>query len=467
MPTAATRFADFATSLSYDDIPGDVSEAAKLHLLDTIGCALAAQGVGLAGEGRDFMADQGGRGEATAIGLADRMPAAAAAFANGMLAHGLDFDDTHSDSMTHVTAVIAPAALAAAEAQGAAGEDLVTALVAGSEIVTRIGMEVTGRFHARGFHATAVCGVFGGAAAAARLAGASAATTASALGIAGSFAGGLFVYLDEGTATKPVHPAWAAHGAVLAAALAGRGAEGPTTVIEGRFGLYQAFIDAEPGSIDLQEQTADLGSRWETPRIAYKPFPVCHFIHGSLGATASLMPEIDVEQIESIEVSVPAPAVPIVLEPVAAKFAPRTDYDAKFSLQYCTAALLLTGKVDVGTFSEPTLCDGRIAELARKVSYVVRDYATWPAAFPGGVRITLRSGRVLEADQPHQLGAPENPMSRDQIVDKFRANAMLTLAEVDVDALESSLLGLEDHTDIGSALEPLRRARAAVGAAAT
>src|SRR6185312_2330520 len=134
-------------------------------------------------------------------------------------------------------------------------------------------------------HATAVCGVFGGAAAAARLAGASAEVTTSALGIAGSFAGGLFVFLDEGTATKPMHPAWAAHGAVFAAELAARGAEGPSAVLEGRFGLYHAFIDAEPGSIDLEEQLSDLGERWETPRIAYKPYPVCHFIHGSLGAT--------------------------------------------------------------------------------------------------------------------------------------------------------------------------------------
>src|SRR5690349_18623338 len=138
MATAATRFAEFASSLSYDEIPADVAEAAKLHFLDVFGCALASHAVGLAGEGRDLMSDQGGRGDATAIGIGERVPAPSAAFANGMLSHGLDFDDTHSDSMTHVSAVVGPATLAAAELHGTSGRDLVTALVAGSEIVTRI-----------------------------------------------------------------------------------------------------------------------------------------------------------------------------------------------------------------------------------------------------------------------------------------------------------------------------------------
>ena len=244
----------------------------------------------------------------------------------------------------------------------------------------------------------------------------------------------------------------------MAADLAGRGAEGPPTVLEGRFGLFHAFIGAEPGSIDLAEQLADLGRRWETPRIAYKPYPVCHFIHGSLGATAGLLDAIDPAEIESIEVSVPAPAVPIVLEPVADKVAPRTDYDGKFSLQFSTAAMLLSGRVDVRTFAESTLRDPAVLDLARKVSYVVREYETWPAAFPGGVRIVLRGGRTLEADQPNQLGGPENPMSTDQIVAKFRANAELALGDADVEALETALLELDEHGDVAAALAPLQRA---------
>jgi 2-methylcitrate dehydratase PrpD len=460
--TIAGRIAGWTTGLAYDQIPPEVADAAKLHLLDTLGCALAATGTGVAGEGRDMVCAAGGQPDATVVGRADRLPAPAAAFANAMLSHGLDFDDTHSDSMTHVGAVVGPASLAAAEALAVNGRDLLCAIVAGGEIVTRIGMAVTGQFHARGFHATAVCGVFGAAAAACRLSHAPAAVATSALGMSGSFAGGLFAYLDEGTATKPIHPAWAAQGGLMAADLARRGAEGPSTIFEGRFGLYHAFIGAEPGSVTLEEQLADLGERWETPRIAYKPYPVCHFIHGALGATASLLPELDAAQIAQIEVTVPAPAVPIVLEPSADKSHPRTEYEGKFSLPYSTAAMIVSGKVDIGTFGDSALADQAILDLAGKVSYTVRDYATWPAAFPGGVRITTGDGRVLEADQPHQLGAPENPMSAQQVVAKFRRNASLALDEACIEELEHAVLEIEQATDIEKALAPLTRARGPV-----
>jgi len=459
MPTAAARFADFAVSLTYDAIPPEAVAAAKLHLLDTLGCALASHAVGLATEGTRIMSAQGGSAAATLIGGGERVPAPSAAFANAMLAHGLDFDDTHSGSMTHVSAVVGPAALAAGEARGADGRTAIAAIVAGSEIVTRIGLAVPRRFHARGFHATSVCGVFGAAAAAARLGELALERATSALGIAGSFAGGLFAYLDEGTATKPVHPAWAAHGGVLAAELAGHGAEGPSTVLEGRFGLYHAFVDAEPGSVDLETQLRDLGSRWETPRIAYKPYPACHFVHASVGAAASLRDAIDLGEVEAIEVTIPEAAVPIVLEPADVKRAPRSEYEGKFSLPFCVAAMLATGRVDVATFGPDALADETIRELARKVTYRVHDYASWPGAYPGGIRVTLRGGRVLEADQPYQLGSPENPMAREQIVEKFRGNASLALGDADVEALESAIDALEQQDGLAHAVEPLRRAR--------
>ena len=325
-------------------------------------------------------------------------------------------------------------------------------------------MSVTGQFHARGFHATAVCGVFGATAAACRLRHVTPATAASALGIAGSFAGGLFVYLDEGTATKPIHPAWAAHGALLAADLAARGAEGPTTVFEGRFGLYHAFIGAEPGTVTLERELADLGERWETPRIAFKPYPACHFIHGSLGATASLLLEIDADQISHIEVTVPEAAVALVLEPAEDKAEPRTDYEGKFSLPFSTAAMIVSGKVDIETYAGAALHDPAVLDLARKVSYTVRDYETWPAAFPGGVRITNADGTVLEADRPHQLGAPENPMTADQVIEKFHANAALALDSGTARQLEAAVLELERQTDLAGAMAPLQKASARIPA---
>src|SRR5205809_4833040 len=135
--TAAQRIAAWTGTLAYDAIPPDVVEAAKLHLLDTLGCGLAAHALGVATEGRTAMAELGGDGQASVIGLDGGLPAPNAAFANAMLCHGLDFDDTHSDSVSHVSVVVCPASLAVAEAQGSSGADLLTAIVAGNEIVTR------------------------------------------------------------------------------------------------------------------------------------------------------------------------------------------------------------------------------------------------------------------------------------------------------------------------------------------
>jgi 2-methylcitrate dehydratase PrpD len=452
MATAAERFAAFALELQLDAIPDEVVEAAKLHVLDVLGCGLAAHGLGIAGEGRTAMTELGGEPEATVIGVDRGLPAANAAFANAMLCHGLDFDDTHSDSVSHVSTVVVPAAAALAEARGAAGPELLTAIVAGNEIVTRIGMATPGAFHARGFHPTAICGIFGATAAAARLGGLSRAEAASALGIAGSMASGLFAYLDDATATKPIHPAWAAHGALVAARLAALGAEGPPGVLEGRFGLYHAFVGTR---IDLEPQLADLGERWETPRIAFKAFPACHFIHGSLGATASLGGEVDPDDVEDILVTVPEAGVSLVLEPADSKVAPRTDYEGKFSLQYSTAAMLVHGRVGLATYTPEALADERVLGLARKVRYETKEYPSYPAAFPGGVRIALRNGRTLEADFPYQLGAPENPMSEEQVRAKFRENA--ALAGGPFADLEEMVLALERHDDAQTVLSPLGR----------
>ena len=144
----------------------------------------------------------------------------------------------------------------------------------------------------------------------------------------------------------------------------------------------------------------------------------------------------------------------LVLEPVAAKVAPRTDYEGKFSLQYSTAAMLVHGHVGLTTYTPAALADPAVLALAGKVRYETREYASYPAAFPGGVRITLRDGRTLEADFPHQLGAPENPMSAEQVREKFRENA--ALAGGGFDELEQTILALEHAADVRGLLAASR-----------
>lgn len=455
--TAAETIADFATAIRFDDIPADVVQHAKLHVLDVLGCGLAGHATGNGVEGRATMSELAGEPQATVIGLADRLPGANAAFANAMLCHGLDFDDTHSDSVSHVSTVITPAALAAGELYGVDGREVIAAIVAGNEIVCRVGMAASGRFHARGFHPTAICGIFGGVASVARLSGLDAETTTRALGIVGSMASGLFAYLADGTPTKPIHPAWAAHGAHLAARLAHHGAIGPQSVIEGKFGLYHAFLGATEGEIDIAGQLADLGERWETPRIAYKPYPVCHFMHGSLGAVSDALRGrlLTADEIADVVVTVPEAGVSLVLEPAERKQAPRSEYEGKFSLQYSAASMLVRGHVAVGDFTDEAIADAEVLALARKVRYETREYPTYPQAFPGGVRVTLTSGETFESDFPYQKGGPENPSSAAEVQAKFRDNAELVLRRSTVDALEEGILTLERQADLTAALAPL------------
>jgi len=465
--SGAERLARFALGLRPEEIPAEVVHAAKLHVLDTLGCGLAASALGVASQGRTLALAEGGRGQASAIGAGELLPAGAAAFANGMLCHGLDFDGTHADSVCHVSTVVVPAALAAGEAAGASGQELLAAVVAANEIVARLGMAASGAFHTRGFHATSVCGVFGAAAAASRLGGLASDAAVSALGLAGSFASGLFAFLEDGVATKPLHAGLAAQGGIRAAQLAALGAEGPPSVLEARFGLFRAFAGTDPAA--LAEQLTDLGARWETPRIAFKAYPAYHYAHGALGAGTLLLAEHapDPRAIREIEVTVPpGPAVALVLEPAAEKAAPRTPYEAKFSLPYSLAALLVHGRVGIDSYAAETIADERVLELAALVSYRVEDFVSADRAFPGEVRLTLADGSVLQARLDFQQGAPENPLSEAAVVAKFRASAGLALDPDRVEALAAAVLRLDELEHGAAALATLRLAHSSPSAGA-
>ncbi|HEY1480966.1 MAG TPA: MmgE/PrpD family protein [Gaiellales bacterium] len=454
--TVSREIASWAEGLTFEALPLEAVSAAKLHLLDTLGAGLAAHARGVATAGRAVAPAIGGTGPSTVIGSPIGFAPAAAALANGMLCHGLDFDDTHADSICHVGVVIVPAALAVAEASGASGRDLLVALVAGGEITTRVGSAAAPGYMVRGFHPTSVSGVFGAVVAAATLQRMSADEIGSALGIAGSMSSGLFAYLGDGAATKPVHAGWAAHGGIVAAELARAGAEGPGPVFEHRFGFFSAFYGLTADAFEAQ--VADLGRRWESPRIAFKPYPVCHFVHACLDAAVQLVAEHPIvpSEIERIVVAVPDASVPLVLEPLSEKRLPRTEYDAKFSLPYSLAALLLHGRVGVETYTEDAIGDPGVLALAARVEHVARDFPTYPQSFPGWVRIELRSGAAFELELAHQRGGPENPMTADDVSAKFRDNASLALDDDALIRLESAILSLEQHDDLAGCFAPLR-----------
>lgn len=469
-PEGATRsasrvFAEFVSGLTYDRIPDDVVHAAKLHALDTVGVGIAAAVLpGEAATARASTAlfrEVGGRPQSSMIGVAEKVPAVNAAYANGSLQHSLDFDDIHTDSRVHSSTMIVPAALAVAEREAASGEQFVAAMVAGHEVAVRVGMGGPVHFQLHGFHGTPVAGVFGAAAAASALQGADAATTADAFGIAGDAAGGLNAWIAEGTGNKHLHAGWAAHGGVISADLARLGAQGPPGVFEGTFGLYEALTGRSDA--DLTPVLSTLGTVWETAKSAFKAFPACYWSHGSIDAARRLRSEVqdDLDRIESIEALVRTPAVTIVLEPRETRIRPLTPYAGKFSLQYSVAAMLVHGRVDLATYTAPALQDRRVLDLAERVGYVVDPaLERMPQLYAGGLRIRMRDGRELSVEVPEPPGTELNPLPDDALWEKFRSCAQYGLDADDVDDLGDAIMHVERPGAIARIGDALRRVRA-------
>jgi 2-methylcitrate dehydratase PrpD len=416
----SVRLAEFALGLRDGGLPGAVRAAAKAHLLDTIGVAIGARPLASSRQVAEVATRWGGAAEATVWSGGDRLPAPAAAFVNGTLAHSLDFDDTHLASITHPSACVVPAALAAAELAGADGRQLLAAIVAGYEITARVGLAAAGAFHARGFHATPLCGAFGAAAAAGSLAGLSVEELVSAFGIVASQAAGIQAFVDEGAWTKRLHAGWAAHSALVAVQLARAGFAGPRRALENRYGFFASH--AGQGAFDRDRVADGLGARWETEAIALKPYPCCHFNHACMDAALGLMTEhrFAVDDVAGVEVSVPAPVIPVVCQPREVKAAPPTPYGALFSLPFCVAFVLVRGALGVDDMDEHTIRDPRILALAARVDCRALATSPFPATYPGAVRVRLRDGRILEREEPINRGHADHPLSAPEVLAKFR-----------------------------------------------
>jgi 2-methylcitrate dehydratase PrpD len=443
----AQQLAAFAISTETAAIPPRVRQRATLHLLDTLGCGLAAVATGAAEHATALALAQGGRAEASLLGTPVRVPAAVAALANGTRCHALDFDDTHEAGICHSSTVVAPAALAAGEARGRSGADVLDAYVLGTEVALRIAIGTADGLYARGFHPTSVCGAFGAAAAVARLLELDGTQATHALGIVGSFAAGLFEYLSDGSQTKPLHAGWAAQAGLQAALLAQAGATGPATVIEGRFGLIASHTDLPATGAAMAEA---LGDTWELEATSIKAFPACHFVHSSTWAAAALAEEhgLGHHDVERIVVRIPAEGEPLVLEPLGVKQRPRTPYEAKFSLPFAVAHHLVHGRLGVSSFSPESIRDPDVAALASRVRAEPLGESA-PSRFAGGARVVTRAGEECDRFLTHVPGSPGNPLAEDDVIAKFRANAGMALKDPAAEKLARLLRGLDEVQDLG------------------
>jgi 2-methylcitrate dehydratase PrpD len=426
----ARRIAELAAGLDYEAIPERARERARIQILDGLGVGLASNAYPFAERAMAGLVALGGTGDCTVIGRRERLPVRDAALANGILIHGLDFDDTHLASIVHATAACLPCALSLGEFLGAHGRDLLTAYVAGMEVAIRIGAAVKGGFHHAGFHATGIVSHFSSAVVAGKLLGLTAEQILAAQGIVSSSAAGLQLFLEEGAWNKRFHPGWGAVAGITAARLAQHGFVGPTRPYEGKFGLFETHLQAHAGEADVARLSAGLGTRWDLADTAIKPYPVCHFIHGAADAAIALHAEIpDPSAIAAIRVLIPGPTLPIVAEPVADKARPQTDYAAKFSAPFVVATCLLLGRFGLQELRPEALADPRVLALCARARCEADPDTAFPAYFSGGVEVELTDGRRLRRHVRVNSGAGERALDAAGASAKFLAAAGMVLDE--------------------------------------
>ena len=439
----------FVRGLSIDDIPQAVVDKAKLVLLDTLGVALASSTMDFGAMVTSVAQALGGSPHSQLVGSDSKVAAANAVLANGTLAHGLDYDDTLEEAIVHTGCCAGMTALAVGEEVGANGRSVLEAAVAGTEVMCKIGIVAPGKFHARGFHPTALCSTFGAAAAAGRLYGLELGQWSDAFGLCGSQSSGIIEYLADGTWTKRMHPGWAAHGGVIATLLAREGFRGPEKVFEGTHSFFRSF--AGPSEYRF-EKLLELGKIWETPRLTFKSYPCGSISHPYMDCALKLRNKYAPAPEQIVEVVCRTAQGPVhrLWEPLADKQRPASSYGAKFSLPYCIAVMLIRGRAGLDEFTDAAIQDPSVLALAKKVRYELDPSIDYPRHFSGHVRIGLADGTVVEENQPHPRGGFEDPLPPEEIESKFRANARLRLSLARADQIVAAVNRLEELAEIRS-----------------
>ena len=447
MEPYSQAIARFLCGLKLEEVPQRVVDKAKLVFLDTLGIALASSTMDFGRMVVNVARQLGGPNSSRLIGSPLKVAAANAVLANGTLAHGLDYDDTLEEAIVHTGCCAGMTALAVGEELRASGKAVLEAAIAGTEVVCKVGLIAPGKFHARGFHPTALCSTFGAAAAAGKLLGLEPVQWIDALGLCGSQSSGIIEYLADGTWTKRFHPGWSAHGGVIATMLAREGFRGPATVFEGQHGFYRAFGGADEYPF---EKFNELGRTWEIPKLTFKSYPCGSISHPYMDCALTLKQKYAVasERVAEIVCRTAEGPVHRLWEPLADKQRPTSSYGAKFSLPYSIAVMLIRGRAGLEEFSDEAIRDPEVLSLAKKVRYELDPTIDYPRHFSGHVKIVLADGGILEENQPHPRGGLESPLPPEEIERKFRANARLALSAQQLELIVESVKRLEQLSSI-------------------
>lgn len=449
---ASSILAEYAANAVYDDLPGKAVEMTKLSLLDALGVTLAAGG--LCEECRAFVEiakESGGKKESTILGFGDQVPAHMAAFANGAMAHALDFEDAHDLALVHPNAAAVPAALAVAESVGNVnGNDFIAALAVGCDIVCRLGLAFNENPGDYGWYIPPILGSFGAAVAAGKLLhlDQKKMLDAFSLTLCQSTCSAELRYSPRSD-IRSVRDAFAAQAGVLAARLAQKGIKGFDHPFEGRAGLFSLYSH---GNYDGSRLIEGLGTTFEGANISFKPWPACRGTHTYIEAALHILKEHAPDPNDIVDVRVIVSSFNQMLcEPENVKKAPQTVIDAKFSIPFTVATALYHKEVGLKHFTPERLKDKNVLQLAQKIRYDLDPGLNLRDATRGFLEIRTKDNKTYAKRIDQAYGHPGNPISPEAVVAKFMACADKAKTKIPQDKLKAAakcILALEELKDI-------------------
>jgi 2-methylcitrate dehydratase PrpD len=425
-PGLTKYVSEYIVNTKYSDIPADVIELGRKSILDGFGLALAGSASVMAPLVHQYLQELGVQGKSTIIGSGMKAPARFAAFANGVSIHADDFDDTQLavakdrvyGLLTHPSVTTVTPSFAISELAQRSGRDFMLAYHLGVEVETKIAEAINPRHYNDGFHSTGTCGSFGSAAACAKLRGLDAQKTAYALGVAAAEGGGLRD--NFGSMTKPFHAGHAAENGTVAADLAALGWTAAPDILEGPLGFFQAA----GGGFDPASIVNKLGSPWTFafPGVSIKPFPSGSLTHPAMGEMLSIIRKNDLKpaDVEKIDIGTSHNLTTTLYH-----HRPTTGLQAKFSMEFGLSILLLDRKAGLNEYTDAVVQRPDVQEMIKRVNFYVD-----PVAEAAGydkmtslLKIHLKDGRILAGRADFAKGSPANPMSFEEVADKFRGCA--------------------------------------------
>ncbi|KXA99196.1 hypothetical protein AKJ40_03720 [candidate division MSBL1 archaeon SCGC-AAA259M10] len=445
------KLTNFAKDTTFKDIPKEVREKVKLHLLDSLGIGIRGHNSTPVNAVFSAFSKLNTTDEGASVILGDRkFRAPTAAMINGTHIHSLDFDDTELEGCVHLSTCAVPSALSVGEENKASGKEIISAITVGYETMIRLGMAAPWEFHDRGMHATPFCGIFASALIAGKLMELEKSEMVNALGICGSMVTpSAQQFLVSGEPIKCIHPGIASKLGILAAIFSREGLEGPDEIFEGSLGIYKVFLGEN--NYSLEKLTEGLNRKWKTLDISVKTYPSCHITHSYMDCTNRILKRQDLspKDIKEIVCVVEKTPSKVVCEPIEEKRKPKTGYGAKFSVPYCVSLVMHGKGKRVKDFEDRKVqAEKSVKDTASKVRCDTRPEIE--GGLPGWVIVETINGDKFEEKQKFPKGHPKNPITEKEILEKFEKNTEKRFDKKERTNIVDKVKKLEKTEDINS-----------------